>query len=183
MKRFWKKLAAAGMALLMTGCSRTAEQEIICGGFTDLSQPDAPKVIESTEITEFSLSVFLAERRTAEDEHWFDFQIKPDENGVLTAYENHAGIRNAADETLLHSLQEVLEQHNLAEMNGVYQVRAGLAPEYQPRTLKVQYASGETLCYTVNNNPHESWAVQICDVFADWFCEKGIEWNVEGAKE
>ena len=180
MKRIWKKLAAAGMALLMTGCGKTAGQEIVSGGVTDKSDPNAPKVIESTEITEFSVSVFLAERWTDEERHPFDFAVKPDENGVLTAYEMHSGIRYPADDTLLCALQEVISQNDLAAMNGVYRVVAGLAPTDWPRELKVQYASGETLQYTVNNNPYEAWALQICDVFSDWFQANGIEWHVEG---
>ena len=183
MKRILKKLAAAGMALLMTGCGKTADEEIICGGNTKNNDPEAPKVIESTEIVGFSLAVFLAERCTAEEDHRFDFQIKTDENGVLTAYEHHSGIRCPADETLLDALQEVISQNNLAAMNGIYDVTAGLPPEYKPRRLDVEYASGETLYYTVDNDPYEAWAVQICDVFADWFNTKEIDWKIEKISE
>jgi len=179
MKRFLKKLAAAGIALLMTGCGKTTDPEIISGGTTDNSDPDAPKVIESTEITAFSAAVFLAERWTEGENHWFDFQVKQDENGVLTAYENRSGIRCRADETLLRALQEVIEQNNLAAMNGIHEITAGLPPEYQPRRLKVDYVSGETLRCTVDNDPYEAWAVQVCDVFAEWFNAKGIVWKVE----
>ena len=183
MKQLWKKLAAAGMALLMTGCGKNAEQEIICGGTTKDNDPNAPKVIESTEIVGFSVAVFLAERWTDGEDHRFDFEIKPDETGVLTAYEQHSGIRYPADEALLNALQEVIAQNNLAAMNGIYEVTAGLPPEYQPRRLNVEYASGETLSYTVDNDPYETWAVQICDVFADWFYANEIVWNVEKSGE
>lgn len=179
MKRFLKKLAAAGMALLMTGCGKTADPEIICGGTTKNNDPDAPKVIESTEITEFSVAVFLAERCREEEDHRFDFQVKPDENGVLTAYEIYSGIQHPADEALLNALQEVIAQNNLAAMNGIYEVTAGLPPEYKARNLEVEYASGETLHYTADNDPYETWAVQVCDVFADWFHSKEIVWNID----
>ena len=174
MKNAWKKLMSAAMAIFMIGCSKTPEPEIICGGTIDNTDPDAPKVIESTEITEFSVAFFLAERWTGEDDHRFDFEVKPDENGVLTAYEHYSGVQYPADEDLLIALQEVIVQNNLAAMNGIYEVTAGLPPEYQPRILKVKYASGETLSYTVDNDPYEAWAMQICDVFAEWFHEKGI---------
>lgn len=62
MKRFLKKLAAAGMALLMVGCSKMPEPEVIDGGITDYTNPEAPKWIESTEITGFSAAFYLAER-------------------------------------------------------------------------------------------------------------------------
>jgi len=179
MKRFLKKLAAAGMALLMAGCGRTADPEIICGGTTKNNDPDAPKVIESTEIVGFSVAFFLAERWTEEEDHRFDFQIKPDENGVLTAYEQYSGIRCPADETLLNALQEVISQNNLAAMNGIYEVTAGLPPEYNARRLEVEYASGEKLYYTVDNDPYETWAVQVCDVFVDWFHANEIVWNIK----
>lgn len=183
MKKVWKKIAAAGMALLMAGCSKTPKEEIICGGNTKDNDPNAAKVIESADITEFSVAFFLAERCTEDDDHRFDFQIKPDKNGVLTAYENHAGISSAADETLLNALQEVIAKNNLAAMNGIYDITSGLPPEYQPRKLKVDYASGETLRYTVDNDPYETWAVEICDIFADWFHTKGIVWNIVGMAE
>jgi len=179
MKNAWKKLVSAVMAIFMIGCSKTTESEIICGGRTDKSDPDAPKVIESTEITEFSVAFFLAERWTGEDDHRFDFEVKPDENGVLTAYEHYSGIQHLADEDLLNALQEVIVQNNLAMMNGIYEVTAGLPPEYQPRILKVKYASGETLSYTVDNDPYEAWAVQICDVFEGWLKQNNISWDLE----
>jgi len=179
MTLFWKKLAAAGMALLMAGCGKTANPESFGGGTVDNSDPDAPKVIESTEITEFSVNFFLAERWAGEGDHRFEFEIKPDENGVLTAYENRSGNRCPADDNLLQALQEVISQNGLAAKNGVHKTTSGLPAIYQPRRLSVVYASGETLYYTANNNPHAVWAVQICDVFSEWFNANGIEWNVE----
>lgn len=183
MKGIWKKLAAAGMALLMTGCGKTANQEIVSGGVSDKSNPNAPKVIESTEIVEFSVSVYLSNRWTEDDRHTFAFAVTPDENGVLTAYETLSGIQSPADEALLSALQEVISRNDLAAMNGIYRVTAGLPETHRPRELKVLYASGETLQYTVNNNPQEAWAAEICDVFADWFQTKGIVWQVKGERE
>jgi len=186
MKRLLEKLGDAKAVLLRTGLAKPTKPpapEILCGGTVGHTDPDAPKVIESGELTAFSVSFFLAERWTGDGEHRFAFEVKPEENGVLTAYENRSGIRCPADSALLQALQEVIARNNLAAMNGISETTAGLPPEYRPRRLKADYASGETLRYTADNDPYEAWAVQVCDVFADWFHSKEIVWNVERKSE
>ncbi|MBQ1467675.1 MAG: hypothetical protein IIZ27_04290 [Solobacterium sp.] len=152
------------------GC--TKEQEYTTGGTTNKTDPDAPKVIQSKDITEFQASFFLANRWAGEEEHDFQFQIQ-EENGVLTASEKIMNIHAQADEQLLKDLQAVIDKYDLASMNGVYEVTAGLAPECQEREFNVVYASGETLRFTINNEPYARWAEDIYGVFADWFSSQG----------
>ena len=152
------------------GCSR--EEEHIDGGTTNKTDPDAPKVIRSRDITELQASFFLANRRAGEENHDFQFRIQ-EENGVLTASEQLLDIHAPADKQLLKDLQSVIDQYDLASMNGVYEVTAGLAPEYQGREFCVVYSSGETLKFTVNNEPYARWAENIYDISADWFSAQG----------
>ncbi len=154
------------------GC--TQEQEYTTGGTTNKTDPDAPKVIQSKDITEFQASFFLANRWSGEEENDFQFQIQ-EENGVLTASEKIRDIRARADEQLLKDLQAVIDKYDLASMNGVYEVTAGLAPECQEREFNAVYASGETLKFTINNEPYARWAEDIYDVFAGWFSAQGID--------
>ena len=104
------------------------------------------------------------------------------ENGVLTASEERSGASLPADAALLTALQNVIDEYDLAQFNGVYRVTAGLPPEFQERTLRVEYASGETLSFTENNEPEALWAERFYEVFADWFAANGDE-SLRPAKE
>lgn len=159
----------------LCGCGDDAgpTTEPISGGTTDLTDYDAPKVILSKDISDFSASFYLDNRWTAAENHDFLFRIKPDADGMPIAAEEISGISFAADDELLSALQAVIDEEELAAMNGVYRVTAGLAPGYQECELLVNYASGEKLSFTVNNDPCAEWAEMIYTVFADWFAAKG----------
>ena len=180
MKKQWKKLISAAMALLMMGCGKTADPEdITTGGRINMTDPDAPKVIQSKEIVEFYTSFYLYTRWRAEEYHSFQFQIKPDGSGAWTVTEIGSETTCAADETLMTALQDVIDRKELASMNGFCEYTAGVAPEYGECILRVTYASGETLNFTVDNDPESEWAAMFCDVFADWFKQNDISWNLE----
>ena len=147
----------------------------ICGGTTDLTDKSAPKSIVSKEIEQFSASFFLAERCTAEKEHEFSFHIGKAEDGELTVSEKRSGKSLPADEKLLQKMQDIIDRHRLVLKNGEYIVTAGLPPEYQPCSLKVTYASGETLTFTENNDPYSLWALDIYTAIAEYFSENGDE--------
>lgn len=147
----------------------------ICGGTTDLTDKSAPKSIVSKEIEQFSASFFLAERCTAEKEHEFSFCIGEAEDGELTVSDKRSGKSLPADEKLLQKMQDIIDRHRLVLKNGEYIVTAGLPPEYQPCSLKVTYASGETLTFTENNDPYSLWALDIYTAIAEYFSENGDE--------
>ena len=149
------------------------EPEPIDGGTTDRTDADAPKQIVSKQITGFRAQFYLDTRWTAEEEHFFDFRVEPDAQGVLTASEKYSGLSRPADDALLTALQTVVDRRELAKRNGVWRVTAGLAPEYSDCRLRVRYASGETLSFTVDNNPAAQWAEDFYSVFADWFRAQG----------
>lgn len=145
------------------------------GGTTDRSDRSAPKTIQSRDITGFQAVFYLSNRWTAKDSHQFRFQVKKDAAGVLTASEEISAVSRPADAQLLAALQAVIEKQKLAQENGVYRVTSGLPPEYQPCRLQVDYASGEVLRFTRNNNPYAQWSEAFYDIFAAWFAEKGEE--------
>lgn len=168
------------LSLLMGGlpaCRNTppADPAVISGGTTTHQDPDAPKVIESKELTEFSASMVLDNRWRGDEERSFAFSVEPDEQGILTASEGHTGISRPADKDLLDALAEVIAQNNLAAQNGLYDVTAGLPYEFEPFPFRAVYASGEELNFTVNNNPAAAWAEEVYDVFAGWFAMHGID--------
>ena len=171
------------------GCDAAPIPEPIEGGtVTDKTDPDAPRVIESKDITEYHAHFMLyGEWAPGLPDAFFTFDVAPDENGVLVASELATGVSAPADEELLAALQTVIDEQELASNNGRYRVTAGLPPEFSPCTVNVEYASGENLSFTENNEPDARWAKETYLVFASWFAGKGIdallppqvEWQIE----
>ena len=182
-----KRIMAAMLCVLLLfglcGCARKPNMadEPVDGGNTHHVDSGAPKVIESKDITDLKMSFFVATRWDSEENGFFTFTVGQ-EGGALTATEENRGIRCPADGTLLTALQEIIDRYDLASQNGLYDVTAGLAPEYQPGGITVLYASGEKLTFTTDNNPFAMWAQDAYDVFAEWFAINGIE-DLYPAKE
>lgn len=157
-----------------TKSTQSANEDPISGGVIDRTDPDAPKYIESKEISDFHASFYLVGKdELGTKSRSCTFDVSLDENGILTASEKESGISHAADGTLLSTVQSVIDGYDLVQKNGYYRVTAGLAPECWECTMTVHYASGETLTFTENNDPWDSWTDQIYIVFATWFAENG----------
>ena len=176
-RRLMAGLLTGALLMGLSGCQKepepVIEPEPVDGEGTNKTDYNAPKEIASKDITLFSTSFFQANRWTSSKSHDFEFQIRPDEGGALTASEEVSGIRVPADETLLHAVQEIIDKYDLVKKNGVYEVNYSLSPEYQKCTLTADYASGETLRFTDLNDPYAQWSEEIYDVFSNWFQEKG----------
>ena len=157
------------------GQAEETGSEVIDGGNTTRIDEDAPKEIASKEITGFDAKLFLNNRFYGDENHGFHFQIEQGADGVLTASEENTGVRHAADQTLLMELQDVIETYDLVSQNGVYDVTAGLPPEFEAYPFTVDYASGESLSFTKNNEPDARWGEAIYDIFASWFASFGSE--------
>ena len=151
------------------------DTEVIDGGTHTHRDPDAPTVIESTELTGFSASFWLDTRYRGDEIRFFDFAVEPDGNGTLTAREDGSGIACPADDALLAALAGIVVRYDLASINGLYDVTAGLPEEFQAQPFRAVYASGEELNFTVNNDPLSAWAEAVYDAFADWFASHGID--------
>ena len=162
-------LFCASMVLGFCGCGKTAQT----GEKTNGPDYSAPKIIKSDEISGFYADFFLGNRWTATDSHNFCFRIDADENGVLTVHEDVLQISHPADSEIMASLQDVISENKLSEMNGINSVTASLAPGYQRCSVTVDYISGEKLQFDVNNDPHAQWAEDVYTVFADWFAQNG----------
>ena len=171
-------LAAAALAAAMAclaGCAGHKQEEVLCGGVTDKTDPRAPKTIKSKDIVSFRVNLVFTGDRLDTEEYLgeFIFDVSKDGDGVLTASEKNAGISRPADKELLDKVQEVIDSAKLAEMNGIYRVTAGLPPIFKEQTLTAKYASGEKLTFTRNNDPDDEWAEDLYGVFAGWFASKG----------
>ena len=149
-------------------------EEAICGGNTNLTDYDAPKEINSEEITEF-YAKFYSDLRFYDDQEggsFYEFIIK-EEGGELVASETNTGICCPVDDELMTNLQNCITENELAKKNGIYDVTAGLPPEYQPCVVDITYASGENIHFSYDNDPYEVWSEKMVDVFDEWFSAKG----------
>ena len=146
--------------------------EPIDGGSTTYIDENAPKEIASKDITYFEALFYSNTRWSGEDDYDFHFIVSSD-SGAMIASEETRHISVPASSDLLDSLQKVIDKYNLVKINGIYDVTAGLAPEYFPGGLTVKYASGEELHFTTDNNPYALWSEEMYDIFAAWFSENG----------
>ena len=162
-------LLCAIAALCLCACSKPAPTT---GNTVDLTDPDAPTVIESCEITEFYASFFHRDCESEEGKHEFSFRIAKGEGG-LTVAEEVSARSVPADEALLLRLQQIIEEEELAALNGQHRYTAGLAPECSEREFTVTYASGEVLTFTLNNDPDAVWTKRMYTVFSEWFTAQG----------
>ncbi|MBQ2545139.1 MAG: hypothetical protein II557_02520 [Clostridia bacterium] len=160
------------LAFLFGGCRDDGHPS---GGHTTHTDPDAPKTIQSTDLAEFSAAFYLNTRYRGDEEHRFEFTVSPDEGGTSVARETNTGISAPADRALTDALAAVIAKNDLAAQNGLYDVTAGLPPEYQAYPFEAVYASGERLSFTVNNNPYARWAEEVYDLFAAWFSAHGTD--------
>ena len=148
----------------------------MCGGTTDKTDDKAPKEIKSKDISKLSVTFYVrGEWSSIERKEEYSFAVEPDENGVLTLTERTLGISVPADNVFLAQLQQVIDDTRLVLRNGIYRVTAGLPPPYQPCHVTVEYASGEKLSYTENNNPDDEWIKLMYPVFAAQFSKGGID--------
>lgn len=147
--------------------------EHLCGGTTDNSDRSAPKVITSKQLCYLRTNFYLSTRETENGGHNFDFEVRQDESGAVTAAEKHHSVSSTAEPSLLERLQAVIDKYRLAYNNGEDRITAGLPPEYQPCTFKALYASGEKIYFRCNNEPYSQWAEEIYTIITDHFALSG----------
>ena len=156
------------------------DEPIEGGIITNKTDPDAPKEIGSDNIVSFYTNISLPNRwkgdREGRGSHDFEFEIKEDDSGILTAYEHISCARHPANDELLQSLQKVIRDYNLVSRNGKYSITAGIDPEFgSPCEFSATYDTGEELKFTIDNEPYSEWECDIYDVFAKWFSDNGID--------
>ena len=163
MKALWCIMLAALAGLLLTSC-RPAEEAPLCGGVTDRTDHYAPKAIVSKEMTALSAS-FWVQDEEGRGTRW-TLSAKKDSSGGVSVSVEGAGKEEAqADSAFLDAVQEVIERFELAKLNGIDRVTAGLPPAYSPTWLSVDYASGERLYFQMNGRPEAEWPRALLEIF------------------
>ncbi len=153
---------------MLAGCEKQPEEEPMDGENTTHQDPNAPKEIASDEITQMHTYFYLATRWYGEEDGFFDFEID-----TTAAKETNTNISVPSNTELLQKLQAVIRNNDLISKNGLYDVTAGLPPEYQPCGMTVTYKSGEKLTFTEDNNPFALWSEEMYDILAEHFAKNG----------
>ena len=144
------------------------------GGTTYRRDEDAPKEIRSKDLTELHVEFMLyGEWSPGNEDAWYCFELTPEADGSITATESTLALSLPADQELTAAVQEIIDRYDLVQKNGVYDVTAGLPPEFWPGSFRAVYASGEVLYFTEDNSPDADWARAMYMVFADWFAAQG----------
>ncbi|MBR3641451.1 MAG: hypothetical protein IKN53_05435 [Oscillibacter sp.] len=120
------------------------------GGSVDYVDPEAAKVIESTEIASFECSFSLESLLSngaeglPQTRHCALFAERT-ETGAACRYVDDGGERAfTADAAFLGDLQALVSKHDLAQYNGRYHETYGLPDDFGA-TIRVDYTDGETI--------------------------------------
>ena len=182
MKNLKNKVLFSLIALLTvfsSGCSGRAEKEPvptppITGGKVDRSDTNAPKVIDSRDLTFFSYQFYLYGKYNYEKDSGYSFEVKKMDDGTVSLEEKSCyKVKCSTDEHILAALQSLIEKYGLAKMNGADEHTAGLPVEFQPCYFRAEYASGESIRYSTNNNPEDPFSREVVKLLGDEFAARG----------
>lgn len=144
----------------------------VCGGVTDRSY-DAPKKINSKNIVSLKTKFYVEDFIDRKKSGIYLFDVKKKEDGSFELVSGHKGDTAPISRDELLKVQEIIDRHNLANLNGTDRVTAGLAPEYSPSYLYADYDSGERLGFRINGNPDAKWAYELKCLFAGILAKGG----------
>jgi len=170
MKWYILALAALGI-LLLAGRSRycQGDTQVIDGGQRHYVNENAPKIVESEEITFFSCeasttNVPLNESPVAgryytlyADASGGSFEAR----GGGDVFAKRSFVPDAA---FFAQLQQIVAKYDLAQYNGEYYTVAGLPPDLGAK-LNIRYASDEQICASDNQScflPIEAIEELVC---------------------
>lgn len=175
-KRMLRYAFAALAAVLAAGAairSRTSDPPPD-GGTVTHRDANAPKVIESKEITALSTRFYCLDRYETHSGSHYAFEIAPEGDLWRLTLSGAHGADAVIDREALNRVQEIIDEYKLAERNGIYRVTAGLPVQCSPCSLNVDYASGENLNFTLNGSIDNPWCIALRDCFFDLFAEAGL---------
>ncbi len=133
------------------------DEPIAPGGSYDYSDPNAPKTIESTELTSFEceislLSIVLPENGVLTNQHYaFTARLEGGEVACIRYTDWRGKESFTMTPAFMGELQKLIVQHKIAGLNGIDTVTYGLPDEFGAR-ISAAYASGESIyAYATND--------------------------------
>lgn len=157
MKWYILVLAAMGILLLTRRCRYSQrDTEDIDGGQTHYVNENAPKAVESDEITYFSCACSTKDLPFNESPvagRYYTLCVGGNEG----SFEARAGGKIYAkrsfvpDAAFFAQLQQIVAKYDLAQYNGEFYTVAGLPPDFGAK-LNIRYASDEQICASDNQS-------------------------------
>lgn len=145
------------------------DPDIMCGGVVDRSY-DAPKVIESKDLTAIDTEFFYTENYGNRHDALLKIKLARNEKGeLILSEENRYNVSAKVGDEVLSGAQELIDKFKLSELNGTDRYRSGLPNPYSPIYFKAEYASGESIYFCVNGNAEEAWCNELAAYFLDVF--------------
>jgi rhodanese-related sulfurtransferase len=141
------------IVLIAAGCAfmkPSDPNEYISGGTTDNTDPSAPKVIESEDMTSFSCYVNLL---------GYDTKNYPEITELKYTFE--ASLENDGAEKMA-AIQDIVKRYDFAQFNGISRHTAGL-PDHFGATIDISYASGERI-YAYHNQDMYLPIEAVCEL-------------------
>lgn len=173
-------LVCVAFVAILAGCRKKDEiepdpGEVICGGRTVKTDPNAPKEIESDDLVSFEAYFYKDADFYYDVQRSYRFSMTKEEDGTYTIFEGEDSLSCKTDADFAAKLQNVIREQNLIASNGIYDVTSGIAPQYGPYELSALYASGESLTFCMNGDPTDKWTGAILDLFAKEFLARGVD--------
>ncbi len=166
MKPFYFILILAVIMMFLSSCTSTNEMP---GGVADWSNKNAPKTIESKDITLFKTYFIHADRAGGYTRCDFGAEKQTGGTVALTSKSYSDETKIEVDAEFLLSLQEIIDKHSLASFNGTNRVTSGLPYQCEPCHLHCEYASGEIINFYMNGNPDSEWMSDFVALFSTVF--------------
>jgi len=150
-------LEAAGTKLKDMFAKRRNAQAEEDGGTRNYVDTNAPKVIESGEITYFDCvfsALTLCDWESPIRGNIAELYAHGSE-GTFCLRDREKTNRKGSfvpDEAFFRELQQIVSRYDFARYNGQHYRVSGLPPDFGIR-LEIRYASGESVCFSDNQNP------------------------------
>lgn len=164
----------------LTGCKnkndevvKKNEEEPVCGGVTNNTDYNAPKVINSDKLVKFSVGFYHEDKFDSSSGRYFIFVLETDTDGKIILKDSYNGDGFEVSESVLDGTQEIIKKYDLAKANGVNKITAGLPPEFEECDFYAEYDNGECIRFAENSDPSSEWGREFIDYFADVFAEHG----------
>ena len=164
------------MLFSLFSCTVDEDIDVEDGGHFSNTDVNAPKKIESTQLTEIECDYFVEDR---ENEVFgrYCLSVKKEEDLVKGQFEFRemdsplVSVRFPfeTDTGFMDRLEEVLRRYDAAQYNGIYEEEIGIDPEYS-FSFRAAYASGETISCYDNSGP--CFSLELMRELADLFCRE-----------
>lgn len=179
-----KKIIVLAMCFMMIGLfgcgkkdtdvlNRKNTEEPVCGGVTNNTDYDAPKVINSDNLVKLSMGFYHEDRFDSSNGRYYTFILESDSDGKIFLKDSRAGEGFEVEKSVLVGAQAIIKKYDLAKANGVNKITAGLPPEYEECDFSAEYDSGERISFAENSDPSSEWGREFIDFFAPIFAANG----------